>query len=157
MKGGTLMQTMNRREERRQVLYLLFETLFREDEVPEAIYSNARDERQIPESKYIEETYFGVQKNLETIDGEINSHAKGRSASQMTKITRSILRLAVYEILFCDDINGVFSINEAVELTKEFEDVKVKGFVNGILNAIYQDTKSKESNDKKDSDDGENA
>ncbi len=145
MKGGILMQTMNRREERRQVLYLLFETLFREDESPEAIYSNARDERQIPESKYIEATYFGVQNNLDVIDAEINSHAKGRSASQMTKITRSILRLAVYEILFVEDINGVFSINEAVELTKEFEDVKVKGFVNGILNTIYKEFEAKKA------------
>ena len=58
----------------------------------------------------------------------------------MSAVTRSILRLAVYEILYADGLEPRIAINEAVELSKEFEDIKVKGFINGILNAIYKDS-----------------
>ncbi len=134
------MQKMNRREERKEVLYLLFETLFREDESAEEIFSRAKDERELPDSEYIKSAYFTTIDNLDKIDSEINSHAHGRTASQMTKVTRSILRLSVCEMLFIKGIPAKISINEAVELSKEFEDIKVKGFINGILNAIYRDS-----------------
>ena len=136
------MSKINRREERKQALYLLFETVFRSDETPAHIYSIAVDEKQLPESNYIKTVYFGTTEHIEEIDEVINSHAKGRTASQMTIITRSILRLAVYEIMYMPDIPAKISINEAVELTKEFEEEKVKGFVNGILNSIYKDSEA---------------
>ena len=142
------MHNMNRREERKQVLFLLFETLFRNDEIPEDIYSAAKDERELPDSEYIKNAYFGTLKNLSSIDDAINTHAKGRAAAQMTKMTRSILRLAVYEILFMDDIPARISINEAVELSKEFDDLKVRSFINGILNSIYKDTEELSGSDE---------
>jgi N utilization substance protein B len=46
------------------------------------------------------------------------------------------MRLAVYEMLFCEDIPHSVSINEAVELTKKFDDPKAKAFVNGVLNSV---------------------
>jgi N utilization substance protein B len=46
------------------------------------------------------------------------------------------MRLAVYEMLFCEDIPYSVSINEAVELTKKFDDPKAKAFVNGVLNSV---------------------
>ena len=134
------MQKLNRHQERREVLFLLFETIFKADESPELIYSLSKDERELPESDYIKDTYFGVTENLTAIDECINAHAKGRSASQMSAVTRAILRLAVYEILYAEGIDSRIAINEAVELSKEFEEIKVKGFINGILNAIYKDS-----------------
>ena len=134
------MQKLNRHQERREVLFLIFETIFKADESPELIYSLSKDERELPESDYIKDTYFGVTENLTAIDECINAHAKGRSASQMSAVTRAILRLAVYEILYAEGIDSRIAINEAVELSKEFEEIKVKGFINGILNAIYKDS-----------------
>ena len=134
------MQKLNRHQERREVLFLLFETIFKADESPELIYSLSKDERELPERDYIKDTYFGVTENLTAIDECINAHAKGRSASQMSAVTRAILRLAVYEILYAEGIDSRIAINEAVELSKEFEEIKVKGFINGILNAIYKDS-----------------
>ena len=134
------MQKLNRHQERREVLFLLFETIFKADESPELIYSLSKYERELPESDYIKDTYFGVTENLTAIDECINAHAKGRSASQMSAVTRAILRLAVYEILYAEGIDSRIAINEAVELSKEFEEIKVKGFINGILNAIYKDS-----------------
>lgn len=140
------MKKFNRREERKQTLYLLFETLFRSDEAPDYIFSMGKDERELPESEYIKTVYFGTLEHIAEIDDVINSHAKGRTAAQMTNMTRSILRLAVFELLYMPDIPAKISINEAVELSKEFEDEKLKGFINGILNSIYKDSIS-ESNE----------
>lgn len=134
------MQKFNRREERKQTLFLLFETVFRSDEAPDYIYSIEKDERELPDSEYMKTAFFGTLEHLEQIDAIITSHAKGRTASQMTNMTRSILRLAVFEILYMPDIPARISINEAIELSKEFEDEKLKGFINGILNSIYKDS-----------------
>jgi len=134
------MQKLNRHQERREVMFLLFETIFRHDEAPELIFSISKDERELPESDYIKNTFFGVIENLSDIDSNINAHANGRSASQMSAVTRSILRLAIYEIVYAENIDPKIAINEAVELSKEFEEIKVKGFINGILNAIYKDS-----------------
>lgn len=136
------MQKLTRHQERREVLFLLFETIFKEDEAPELIYSLSKDERELPESGYIKNTYFGVVSNLAAIDECINGHTNGRNANQMSAVTKSILRLAVYEIVFDKSIDAKIAINEAVELSKEFDDLKVKGFINGILNAIYKDSAS---------------
>ena len=54
------------------------------------------------------------------------------------------MRLAVYEMLFCDDIPASVSINEAVELTKKFDDPKAKAFVNGVLNSVKNALEGKE-------------
>ena len=69
-------------------------------------------------------------------DACIGEHAHGWKTSRMTKLSRSILRLAVYEMLFEEEIPYSVSINEAVELTKKFDDEKARPFVNGILNSI---------------------
>lgn len=132
------MQKLNRHQERKEVLFLLFETTFKEDETPELIYSLSKDERDLPDSNYIKNTYFGVLQNLTEIDSKINEYAKGRSASQMSAVTKAILRLATYEILYVKDLAPRIAINEAVELSKEFDDIKVKSFINGILNSIYK-------------------
>lgn len=52
---------------------------------------------------------------------------------------RNILRLSLYELLYCDDIPPVVSINEAIELAKKFQDNEAARFVNGILDKIWKD------------------
>lgn len=133
------MQKLSRHQEREQVFHLLFETIFRQGEDPSQIYAIAKDENEFPEIEYIKNAYFGTLENLEEIDALINTYAKGRSATQMSNIIRSILRLAVYEIKYVDDIKPAVSINEAVELAKKYEDIRLKGYVNGILHSIYKD------------------
>ena len=57
----------------------------------------------------------------------------------MSKLSRSILRLAVYEMLYEKEIPYSVSINEAVELAKKFDDDKARPFINGILNSVKND------------------
>ena len=70
---------------------------------------------------------------LPEIDGVINEKAKGWSTSRMGKVDLTIIRLAVYEILFDEEVPVGVAINEAVELAKKFGQDGSAGFVNGVL------------------------
>ncbi|MBR6727324.1 MAG: transcription antitermination factor NusB [Clostridia bacterium] len=130
---------MNRREAREAAFELLFETEFRADEQREEIFAISTENREIAPNAYIHDAYFGVQEHLEEIDGLINKHAKGWKTSRISKVSRSILRLCVYEMLYCEDIPESVSINEAIELCKKFDEEKARPFVNGVLNSVKND------------------
>jgi N utilization substance protein B len=95
--------------------------------------------------KYIEEVYFGVLAHRDELDAMLDKHAKGWKVSRMSRVSRSVLRLAAYEILFMrKQIPIRVSINEAIELSKKFDNEKAKGFINGILNAVKNDVMNPE-------------
>ena len=136
---------MTRREARERAFELLFETDFRADESSERIYEIATEAREIPKDKYIEEVYFGVIAHRDQLDAMLEKHAKGWKVSRMSRVSRSVLRLAAYEILFMrKQIPIRVSINEAIELSKKFDNEKAKGFINGILNAVKNDVMNPE-------------
>lgn len=85
---------------------------------------------------FAEELIFGVIENVDTIDEKIRSLAKNWDFDRIAKIDLSILRLAVYELLFRQDIPPVVSINEAIDLSKEFSTAESRRFVNGILDKL---------------------
>ena len=80
--------------------------------------------------------YEGVHAHMEEIDREIETHAKDWSIQRIAKVDLSILRVAVYEILFETGIPVGASVNEAVELAKAFGGDKSPGFINGVLGAV---------------------
>jgi N utilization substance protein B len=127
---------MTRREAREIVLGLLFETEFRSDENYADIYNASTEDRQIPEDDYIKNAYFTVNEKKEEIDALIGDNSSGWKTHRLTKLSRSVLRLAVYEMLFEEAIPYSVTINEAVELTKKFDDEKARPFVNGVLNSV---------------------
>ena len=65
--------------------------------------------------------------------GMINQEAKGWTTERMGKIELTILRLAIYEIKFDEDVPAGVAINEAVEIAKKFGQEESAGFVNGVL------------------------
>lgn len=128
---------MTRREAREAVFGLLFETEFRVDEAIDNIYKTSTENREIHEDPYIREVYFGTLDKLGEIDATIEKHAKGWTINRMSRVSRTVLRLAVYEMLYMHDRVPVrVSINEAIELSKKFDSEKARGFINGILNAV---------------------
>ena len=127
---------MNRREAREAVFSLLFETEFKSDEAREEIFALSCENREIEESDYIRGAYFGVCEHIDELDEIINRHAKGWKTSRISKVSRSILRLCVYELLYCKDIPTSVSLNEAVELSKKYDEEKARAFVNGVLNSV---------------------
>ena len=130
------MNTISRREAREQILGLLFETEFRSDEEYVEIFARSCEDREIPNDEYIKKAYYAINTELEAIDGAIGKHAKGWRTNRLSKISRSILRLAAYEMLFETEMPYSVSINEAVELAKKYDDDKAKAFINGVLNAL---------------------
>ncbi len=129
-----------RRAAREAVMSLLFETEFHEGETPETIMARSLDARPSDiaprEARYIRETYEGIMRNLAVIDALIGRHATGWRTGRLSRVSRAVLRLGVYELAFDEKIPAPIAINEAVELAKKFDDPKARSFVNGVLNAV---------------------
>ena len=128
---------MSRRELRERIFLLLFRVEFnRMEDMPEQIqlfFSQEESEITEEEKRYISGKYGNIAAKLPEIDALINERAKGWSVERMGKVDITIIRLAVYEICYDDDIPTGVAINEAVELAKKFGQDESAGFVNGVL------------------------
>ena len=128
---------MNRRELREQVFKLLFRVEFNEkEEMPgqcELFFGDEEKEISEKDRDFIQGKYEKISALLDRIDGMINETAVGWSTGRMGKVDLTILRLAVYEIRFDEDVPTGVAINEAVELAKKFGQDGSPGFVNGVL------------------------
>lgn len=136
---------MERRKAREAVMELLFEREFNKDEEAVELLRLAEESRELVTDKYIESVYYGVIEHIDEIDALITSRAIGWNTGRMTKISLTVMRICVYEMKYCDDIPFNVSINEAVELSKKFDDEKAPAFVNGILNNIADDIGAKQA------------
>ena len=129
-----------RRAAREAVLTLLFETEYHEDEAPEAIFARAVEARDIdPKDRIIRKEYYAIMEKLAVIDALLGRHAKGWRTDRLSRVSRAILRLGAYEVVFAEKIPAPVAINEAVELAKKYDDPKARAFINGVLNAIKKD------------------
>lgn len=129
-----------RRAAREAVLTLLFETEYHEDDTPEAIFARAVTARDIdPKDRFIRKEYFAIMEHISEIDALLNRHAKGWRTDRLSRVSRAVLRLGAYELVFAEKIPAPVAINEAVELAKKFDDPKARAFINGVLNAIKKE------------------
>ena len=85
---------------------------------------------------FAEEMIFGAIDNLDTIDGKIKELAANWEFERIAKIDLAILRMAIFELLFRKDIPPIVTINEAIDLSKEFSSKESRRFVNGILDKL---------------------
>lgn len=128
---------MNRRKSREQAFILLFESSFNLQEidkiVKEAEY--ARGEKLDDFSKLL---LYGTIENTENIDKYIDGNLNGWQKSRLSYVVISILRLSLYEILYCDEIPSGVSINEAVELAKKYGSPEEASYINGVLGSVVR-------------------
>ncbi len=136
---------MSRRELREQIFKYIFRIEFNDrTEMPEQeqfFFETLQMEAQEREragirdedAAYISGKSNRILEKLDEIDGMINKRAKGWTTQRMGKVDLTILRLAVYEIVFDEDVPTGVAINEAVELAKKFGQEESSGFVNGVL------------------------
>ncbi len=128
---------MNRRELREQIFKLLFRVEFndKEEMLQQCALFFEDEENVVPEKDmaYIRGKYERIAEKLPEIDRMINETAKGWSTDRMGKVDLTILRLAVYEIRYDEDVPTGVAINEAVELAKKFGQEGSFAFVNGVL------------------------
>ena len=125
---------MTRKEAREEAFRLLFETEFQSESSPEEIYARSTENREVGEDGYIRTVYFGVREHLEELDGIMARHSNGWKPSRISPVSRSAIRLCIYEMLYMPEIPNAVSLNEAIELVKRFDDGKMRAFVNGLLN-----------------------
>ena len=128
------MAVMTRKEAREEAFRLLFETEFRTEEDPSLIFAVSQENREVAENGYIKTVYFGVREHLAEIDEMIERHSKGWKTTRITPVSRSAIRLCIYEMKYMENIPAAVSINEAIELVKKYDDGKMRSFVNGLLN-----------------------
>ena len=81
----------------------------------------------------------GMNAHLDEIDDRIRRYCENYELRRISGVDRNVLRLAIYEMLFRDDIPPVVSINEAIELAKKFGGAESGRFVNGILDRVKDD------------------
>lgn len=122
---------------REQIFKLIFRAEFYDkEELPEQekLFFEDYELNMKPEDEtYISEKSNKILEKLDEIDGMINQEAKGWTTERMGKIELTILRLAIYEIKFDEDVPAGVAINEAVEIAKKFGQEESAGFVNGVL------------------------
>lgn len=127
---------MTRREIREKIFCLLFRVEFHEEKdwgLQEELFFRELPEVKERELKYIGDKYEAVIEKLPEIDGALNETAERWKTSRMNKVDLTILRLALYEMKYDDDIPVGVAVNEAVELAKQYGTDDSASFVNGIL------------------------
>ena len=130
---------MSRHEARDAAFKLVFEIPFHgcnyKDRI-EFFIENLEVKLSEPDKKYVKNAVEACFENLEFIDEKINPLLKKWTLTRIPKVSLSVLRLAVTEMLYFDDIPFQVSINEAIELAKQYGDDDSPAFVNGVLDKI---------------------
>lgn len=125
---------MNRREARKIALQVLFQMTLSKTDRETAVA--AVMESGEPLDPFIDQLLDKVLENQKEIDDQISKYLKNWSLSRIGNIDKTILRLAVCEMLYFGEIPATVSINEAVELCRLFSDEQSRIFVNGVLSSI---------------------
>lgn len=129
---------MKRKTARENAFILLFEKAIKVDETFEEIFTKATEERSLEVDEYVKKIFFGNAENEKIIDMKIDECLLGWKKERVSFVAKAILKLATYELMFMDDIPVKVSINEAIELSKKYDDDNAYVFVNGVLNKVAE-------------------
>lgn len=127
---------MNRKKAREYAFVLLFEYKFQPEEIERILVDFIEEYNPGDQQGYIENIVRGVVANVEGIDKKIGELSAGWQTDRLSSVVLSVMRLAAYEIEYCDDIPAIVSVNEAVALAKKYDGEEAAPFVNGILGKL---------------------
>lgn len=130
---------MTRKELREHIFKMLFQIEFNKSEDMQEhlkYYFETLDNAEDKDLKYIKTKFEAVSERKSEIDSLLNESTEGWKTSRMNKVDLTILRLAVYEMKWDEDIPERVAINEAVELAKCFGGENSASFVNGVLGKL---------------------
>ena len=134
---------MNRRAEREQAFVLTFEKEFNADIPLEQIISSAAESGFIENDEFSEKLAITADEHVTEIDGIISGVTIGWDLSRISKAALAVLRIAVCEIEYFDEIPVSVSINEAVELGNKYASSEDAQFINGILGTVARSKEKK--------------
>lgn len=130
---------MNRKKERENTFILIFEEIFSEGQDPDEILDIAVNEAEIQVTDYVRNLFLKTITNKEEIDKIISKYCKKWTINRISKTSLAIIRMAVAEIIFDEDISVKVTINEAVELSKKYSSKDDYKFVNGVLSSVVKE------------------
>lgn len=142
---------MTRHEARELAFILLFEKMFTEDSVEE-IMQHADEARSVSSDVFALSLAGGAAAHFPELDDIIARHSLNWSKRQTSRVALSLMRLAVYEMMFEPDIPVSVSINEAVELAKKYGGEEEAAFINGVLGGVARQEKTVQNEDAAPSD-----
>ncbi|WP_438352979.1 transcription antitermination factor NusB [Microbacterium sp. CJ88] len=129
-----------RTKARKRALDILFQADVRGDEPAVVLATEAKRAASEPAREaswlYAREIVDGVIDNRDAIDEQITTYAKDWSLARMPAVDRALLRIAVWELLYNDEVPAGVAIDEAVELAKEFSTDDSGAFVHGVLGRV---------------------
>ena len=126
---------MSIREYRETTVKLLYEYTYYNGMKANEFLADRAEANETEYSQFVKESFVGVISAESEIDKAISELSNGWKLSRIAKVTLSVLRLAAYEIIFTDTPAKAV-INEALEISKKYDDPKATGFINGILNNL---------------------
>ncbi len=135
---------MKRSELRENIFKLVF-SLTNEENINEQSLEFYFSDNKIEgkDSEYIKEAINSIYENLDKIDEIIAENSHKYSVDRLSAVTLSVLRVAIWEITFKDDIPNNVSAYEAVKISEKYDDEKAKGYINGILGAYIRKLEGK--------------
>ena len=136
---------LGKRKVTKYVFELVFGYEFNKDELPIDYYEKAYDNFVCAddEEESVKTAFLGVCKNIDAIDSVITENLNGWKISRLSNAVLSIMRVSVYEMYFTS-LHPAISINEAVELAKEYGEDGASTYINGVLNNISKNIKKDE-------------
>ncbi len=134
---------LGKRKIRKIVFELLFGYQFNKEQSAIDYYNTAFDNFvcEDDENENVKNLFLGVCDNLSVIDEKITLHLNGWKLNRLSKATVTIMRISTYEMMYAELIPAI-SINEAVELAKQYGEDGASSYVNGVLNNIAKDLKN---------------
>lgn len=132
---------MTRRECREHLIIMLFQREFHDvEELPEQMeyYLDNMDATKNKDIAYIRDKYEKASQHISEIDAILEEVSEGWKVKRMAKVDLSIMRLAVYEMKYDEEIPVRVAINEAVEIAKKYGQDNSPSFVNGILAKVAE-------------------
>lgn len=131
---------LSRSEARCEAFKIIFSLSQHKDDV-DFLFENlaAEEPASVTSMPYIKSTVLGVmEKEDELLEIIANNLKSGWRIDRISKMAKSILMLAIYEILYSEDVPAPVAINEAVELAKKFDEPESASFINGVLAGVVK-------------------
>lgn len=133
------MKQHSRTEARAEAFKLAFQMTLKNEDIETGLQEIEEDSAFSDNLEYIKGVVYGIREKNDEIEAVIEKHLKkGWKLSRLSKVSLTVLKLAVYEMLYVEDVPHGVAINEAVELVKQYDDPELAAFVNGVLAGIYR-------------------
>lgn len=129
---------MNRRDQREQAFILIFERTVNQNTIAEII-KNAGESRDLVLSDFAEKIATGAQEKEAVIDEKIERNIHGWKINRLSRVSFALLRLAIYEMMYEQEIPVSVSINEVVDLAKKYGGNEDAPFINGVLGSVAKE------------------